>query len=648
MSAAAGKGAAASKPLPDDPAAAVAWAQAASLTDCEALLAAHKLEDLDPLLREALFLRLAELSPARLLELLLGSSPSRIASWETWMKWLALAHPELLEKKLADGALSGPLKEILIASLQTAESEKRKDPRKILEAALEKGEDRQVLSALHKLSETDPHLALDYLELLMKGGQLPVLLDGPAFLAKMAEADPARVQALIGKANSPESSMAIASVLARTLAKDDPAAAVALYDSLPASRSRSMVALELVSAWSRKDPNAALAWIEKSLPEGAVRRSALALALAPFATSDPKRVLALLGARTDGEYDQVYFNSYQTKFGGMGFGEGGVGNNNPDALRERALIALVDSDPRAAFAILDQGIAAISQDQPRSVIEMSELAAKAAGAWLKNDPAAAIAWLSSQTAETCQAILGRLSGPLHDLSPERAREGLAALDRFKDPYLARNFVRAMAPALTRADPAAAFDIAETLPQELRAAWTGAVINQMMITDPAAAAKEVGRLPEKEWPNANATIARQMADKSPQDAVAFLDNLPANAKNSTVYKDVFRSWLESQPDNAMAWWQNLPPGESKARSGSLPLVVGRLYQADPSTAPQIVGMILAVPSEQYRMEATSNLAASIAKTSPEAAYEMIANPELKLSASNLEYLKQRIESVSTKP
>lgn len=630
--------AATNKPLPVEAKDAIARVQTASLADCEALLAGDALLDLPPLVREALFLRLAELYPRRLAELLLDKKTLFIGTRQVWLKWLATAHRDLLEEVAASLNLSGALKEDLKMTIASAEAEARSDPRKILEAALAKGQHPQTAVALGKLADSDPHLAIDYLELLLKSGALPTYLASGA-LVKMAEADPARMQGLVGQLKSPEQSLAMASAVARSLAATDPAAALAFIDSLPPSRTRSIAALDLVSAWSKRDPEAALAWIQKSLPEGTVRNSALALALAPLVESDPQRVLALLkptGGSRDGNGS---VNSYQTEHSSHGMSESSASAlTNPAALRERALLALVNSDPPAAFAILGQDLATLAKGGDSfGRDDMNETAAKAVAAWMGKDPGAVIAWLGTVEDKTRSGLIRGLGGFFQDLPAGQAREGLAALDSFKSRNDARNFMLALAPSLAKADAAAAFASTDSLPEKFRNEWVEAVITQMAKADPAAAAKEVARLPENHRANVNATIATQMAQTSPHDAVAFLDSLPPTAKNAWAYRTAVSSWVNDQPAAAVAWWQELPPGDSAAREGALPHLAGPLYQADPSAAPQLVGMIAAMKDETERALAAASLVKAAAKADNRAALELMDSPDLNLSKSGRELL-----------
>ncbi len=620
---------ASAKPLPADPAEAIARVQAASLSECEALLADGRFFQLPTLVREAMLLRLSELDPRRLAKLLLGESGSRISSAENWLKWLARTHRDILDEELAAGALSAARKDFAERAISTAEAEERSDPRKTLEAALENGRHEQVLSALGKLAESDPHLALDYLELLLDKGQLPAFFDA-GFLTKMAEADPTRLQALVGKLRTPEQSLAMAGVVARALAASDPAAAVAFYDSLPPSRTRSIAALDLVAVWARKDPEAALAWIQQRLPEGAVRRSALALTLAPLAATDPKRVLELLGQGAGSGLNDGSFNSYSTDFTTSSFGAGGAANTNTDGIRERAMLALVDSDPQAAFAILNQDLAARKGSNAFMHRDTYELAGKALAAWLGKDPAASIGWLDGLDDKTCSSIISGLSSSLRDLPAAQARQALASLGSFRDEDDAHNFMCALAPSLALADASAALATAETLPEKFRADWTSAVISEMAKSDPAAAAREVARLPEDKQGSVNLIIAGQMAASSPRDAIAYLDGLQPGARSDQAYEMVFSAWIGDHSQAALEWWRQLPDA-SAIRAATLPNAVGELYKADPSSMPQIIGMIAALPEEYERAQAVRNIAGIMVKTDRAAASALIADPALKLSA-----------------
>ena len=619
--------------------------QSASLADCEALLAGQNVQDLPPLVREALFLRLSELDPRRLAELLLDKRFLFAGSREQWLTWLGRTHRDLLEEVAVGTEFPAVLKEYLQMTIARAEAEALKDPRQILEAALASGTYPRDHSALGKLADSDPHLAIHYFELLLKAGTLPVSLDGTGLL-KMADADPARMQALMSKLRTPEQCLAMASAIARSLAATNSSAATAFFDSLPASRARSLAALDLVAAWSRSDPEAALAWIQGSLPASAVRDSAMAIALAPLAESDPKRVLDLLGPPKGGANYQASFNSYSVEGRGIGMSaSGGAAHTNAESVRERAMMALVESEPAAAFAMIGEALAGQPKDDPDPFHgdAMNELAAKAVAAWMEKDPMAGIAWLGGLEGDTRTRVIGGLLSALQDLPAAQAEEAFAAIGSFGKDENASLFMRALAPSLTKADAAGALARAETLPADLRNDWLQEVITQMSLADPAAAAKEVARLPEGQRATVNSWIADQIAETSPREAVAFLDGLPPEAKDLTAYRSTVSSWVNSQAEAALEWWQQLPPGDTSARRGALPALAGRLYQADPSAASQVVDMIGALPEASERSDAAYNLIVVVAQTDKQAARGLVNAPGLKLSETERGSLKEMLGS-----
>lgn len=627
-----------------DPQGAVSRLQKASLAECEDLLAGRGIADLSPLVREALLLRLSELDPARIAELLLAEDGGNFATWSHWIGWLSQAHPDLLKKQIAAGPVSISRREALEGAVLDALHRKGVDPRSLLDRVLKSGgETHRIPAALNRLADEDPHLALDYLSRLLKDGTAFFGQDA-RFLIKLAEADPARLQSLLGLTKTPELQMSMAGSLARVLAKDDPAAAVALYGSMPPSRARSVAAMEIASVWSKHDPDAALAWVQSALPEGPARRAALAVALRSFAASDPARVLELLGPAGA---DSASLSGYVTNNGSHSFGgdsEGGF--DSPDDIRELAMLALVARDPGEALRHLDREAAMLTAEapDPAALVRHQELLAKTAGSWMAQDPVAAIAWLDRLDPEKRGFLnLSEWSGALEALTPARALESLQAVARMESEEVSGTVLRSLLPVLVNADPAAAFRAAEDLPDHLQTAWLTDAISRLSSIDPLAAAREIDRLPDESRPEAHGKVAAGIAATSPSGAINYLDALPLEEVTALAYRDSMAAWSAGQWEDARTWWQGLPAEASAARDGALASISGKLYEADPTSVAGLVDQIATISDQNLRLTALSNLLRPMAKDNHDAALEWANKLTKDLPAHHAATLQQQVES-----
>lgn len=617
--------------------------QHASLADCQELISDRTLADLPPLLREALLLRLSELDPARLAALLLADDGGNFESWNDWIGWLSQAHPALLKEQMAGGTLSITRREAAESAILQAAHCSKIDPGVQLDRILRTGghADR-IPAALQRLAEDDPHLALDYLSRVLKEG-LAFFSEDKRFLIRLAETDPVRFQSLLGLAKTPELQMSLAGSLARVLARDDPAAALELHASMPPSRARSIAALEIARIWGKRDPEAALAWVQSALPEGTGRRVALAAVLRSIAGSKPVRVLELLGPA---DVDSYGFNGYLTASGSQPIGRDKQdGVDSVVAVRERAILALVARDPEAALQHLEQEAALLSTGPQRyaTLIHHKALQAKAAAAWLAQDPAAAVAWIDTLDPKK-RGFLDDAgwTGTLETLTPARAVESLQAAARMTDGEVAGTVIRSLLPVLVTIDPAAALRVTDDLPDHLRTSWLSDVISRLSAIDPLAAAREIERLPVGSRSEAHGKVAAGIASTSPERAVSYLETLPPEQTTAEAYRISVRAWSAGQWQDALAWWRELPAEPSTARDGALAAIASRLYREDPSSAAALVQQIATISDQALRLTALESLVETMAKSDYEAAVNLARQPGMELPEYSTEKLLQSAE------
>ncbi|WP_035608293.1 hypothetical protein [Haloferula sp. BvORR071] len=610
--------------------------ESASLAECEEFLGGRRLRDLEPLAGEALLQRLSEVAPERLADLLMDvkGGGSVFASWQRWIFWLGREHPELLDAKLADASLSPALRDALENAILIGRTRFPDSPADLAKALAEQGEAAR--GALIQLSESDPDQAIHYLaEFLKEGGSAwrSVSL-GTGFYLRLARANPAAMQALLPLMRSVEEQMQASTALAKVLAGDDPALAVAFYQSMSPSRARSTAAIEIADAWAKRDPAAALAWVQATLPEGAAKRAALALYLAPIAESDPLKVLALLPrARELGSGST--FAYYMTGSGSQGVG-GGSDHAPPNSVRDRALLALMASQPDAALELVRSN----AKVEYGRQTDWGTLA-KGAAQWLGRDPAAAIRWIAAAQGEEAVA-LGGSSGftrALADLDIQTIAQAAGSLSSVSNPEVAARLAGSFASSMALSDPALAFREVEKLPDALQQPWLNAAISKCLETDPAFATAAANRLTEAQRRKLSETIAsKEQADR----AVTFLQQMPAAEQDIALYQQALERWSPGGLVQVNDWWSRLTDQDGVARSAALSMMSGRIYSSDPATGQRLIGEIGQIPDEGLRMQAFQNLITGMASKDPQAAQALAAQPGMELPEAGLGKARAKLQ------
>jgi len=603
----------------------------ASLADCEALLAGRKLLDLPPLVAEALLQRFSELAPERVADLLLDvpGGGTLHSSWRTWINWLGKNHPDLLRAKLAGSSLNVALRD----SIEDAIFFGSQTPamREGLEELL--GKD---YASLEQLADSDPDQVIRYLAKRLEAGESTLL--NPDLYLKLARANPTALQALIPLLRGPDDQLRLITPLAKVLAGDDPALAVALFDSLPASRVRSSVALEIADAWTKRDPAAALAWVQANLPEGVARRLALSICLAPLAESDPMKVLALLPREKGLGYQQLSFYARPSE-SSDGFSTSGLGGGaqfaDAQTVRNRALIALVESNPQQALEFIRQ-----SEKTLRGSGGDLDVIAKGAAEWFDRDPAAAMSWIVSAgedgTFLSGSAWFGK---GLVNVDPEMLQKAAASLGSVADPELAAMLTKHFASALVLDDPAAALRQAGQLPEALRGPWMNAAFQAYAKTDPFGAADVVMQLPEAQRREIHSQVAKEWM--SNDLALAYLDRLPPAEQTVGNYQEVLKrwSWNGGSLEN---WWSSLGEEDVTARAAALSVSADKLYNSNPASAGELVAQIGAVADTELRLQALERLVKAMAAKDPDAAQALADRPGMELPEEGLNQMRAGLE------
>lgn len=606
----------------------------ASLAECEALLAGRKLLDIPPLVAEALLQRFSELAPERLADLLLDvpGGGTLHASWRTWIHWLGKNQPDLLAAKLAGSSLNVALRDIVEDAIFFGR-QAPPTPENV-EELIEKGQ--VPYQTLEQLADTDPELVIRLMAKRLEAGD-PLILN-PDLLLKVARANPTALQALVPLLRSPEDQLRILGPLAKVLAGDDPALAVALFDSLPASRTRSFVALEIADAWAKRDPAAALAWVQANLPEGTARSLALSICLAPIAESDPMKVLALL-PREKGLMTRQSLGFYaMPSESSDGFNTHGLagGAQFPGAqtIRNRALLALMASDPQQALKFIRQG------DKSRGTGGDLDIIAKGAAEWFDRDPAAALNWIVSAGEDGVYLSGSAWFGKgMVNVDAEMLQKAAASLRTMADPQLATMLAKHFASALVLDDPDAALRQAGQLPEALRGPWLGAAMQSNAKTDPLGAADAVMRLPEAQRREIHGQVAKEWM--SNDLALAYLDRLPLSEQTVGYYQEVLKraSWNGGSLEK---WWGGLGEDDVTARAAGLSFGADRLYTSNPASAAELVSQIGAVPDAELRLQALGRLVKAMAAKDPDAAQALADEPGMELPEEGLNQMRADLQ------
>ena len=628
----------------EDPAAVIGWIRGAVPDELAGVIA-----ELMPLPREAAWRRLAEDDPARLAALLIDG-PAALrhgGSWLRWLDWLAARQPALLEERLAGTELNETLRRNLEEALRSGRPEVAEDPAAVLERALAStAEPAVVEQAIVRLSRDDPRRAADALCRALEAG-IPLRLHDGSVLFELADAEPARIQALLPQVRLPELQIPLTRAVAGALAAADPERAFAFHESLPPSRARSIAAIEIATRLAGREE--AVAWVE-SLPVGMARDSAMAAVLAAFVENDPRRVLAALAGYRR-EQDSLGLHSYRFDSGGSNIGPVEGAGVIPSARRvhDRALRVLAGQDPPAAFAILEQAREELSaapgaMTEFRAKREDDALKATLLAQWLGRDPVAALKALDDLPPDDRRRILeqGGLTAALRAVPAERLPDALRQVSKMIELGAAGTILGHLAPAMVRADPAAALGAVEQVGADLREVWIGHVIANLHQSDPAAAIAAAAQLPLPLRATAHAAIARGLVARSPAEAIAYLDGLEGEDRGISGYESALESWVVKNSKDAESWYHALPEGNQVARHGALIVLAGRLYEADPASGELLVGLIAGIADLGQRAKALEKLLLAMAPTDPAGARRWVAEPGMELPPAARARLRMKVE------
>lgn len=244
------------------------WREA-SLEEIESTLKEDEFASLTVIEQHAVLLRLTELDPRRLIDLLELRGELRSGAWK-WCEYLARNHRSLVEDAAADARLSRENRRHLRSVLERTPLDTGA-PGEVLDSILKEpniaGARERARDALTELSKQDPGSALDYLTRLLSAGMHGDLLR-QAPLQVIADHDPEGMLVAFRAATNPELKSKMAAVLGKTFARIDSLRARAFVDSLPPSPAKCRAVLEVAAIWGEQEPDETLGWIRENWPEG--------------------------------------------------------------------------------------------------------------------------------------------------------------------------------------------------------------------------------------------------------------------------------------------------------------------------------------------------------------------------------------------
>jgi len=370
------------------------------------------------------------------------------------------------------------------------------------------------------------------------------------------------------------------SILLARLVELNPSAALASLKSLHAPYTRMKFAVTAFDAWSAKDPQAALAAVSQ-LPADDLRYMSRKQALMSLIDQDPSAALAALRNQTSEQMSEFMYKDVFSEWA----------NHDPSL----AAVAALKLPPSYAQDQALQGVAA---------------------AWAEQDSAGALSWANAlpagqQKSDAIHSVILAMS----EQDPNSAADEIMQIPNNpnRDSLIfdvATNWAQTdSAGLLTWADKnltGGEFDRAAQI-----------ALTQMGQTDPVAATAALAQIPD---PNVISQVAPELAmdlagqnvqaamqwvqslstdnmtvrnsafsnvlkiwtNDDPAGAASYIQqNLATDPSFSTIVTQVVNTWGNSNPQAALAWAQDLPPGN--AQSSALVAAITTIAKSDPQTA-----------------------------------------------------------------
>lgn len=198
-----------------------------------------------------------------------------------------------------------------------------------------------------------------------------------------------------------------------------------------------------------------------------------------------------------------------------------------------------------------------------------------AAEWARQDPAAAMAWAASLTADKGQAM-NSVIGEVAKTDPRKAADMIAQLDANdqEDAY------RTVAGQYGALDFTEAQNWIRTLPADQQAEALASAIGGLSNNDPVAAAKQVNLMPDGDDKNRIIDdVVGDLARKDLTAAAKFLQDQEDEGAQRDGMRELMPTWTNQNPAAALAYAQSFEPG--RVQDGALEAYVWSNNTSPPS-------------------------------------------------------------------
>jgi hypothetical protein len=351
-------------------------------------------------------------------------------------------------------------------------------------------------------------------------------------------------------------------------AREDPVAALAAIPKVPLpDQTASQNAV--FEGWSKRDAKALIAWAERSTNAN-VRQEALHYGVKELANRNPREALEValkVPAQQRTTLWPSVFRLWIARAPEEALKE--LTRLSPDRDLQQFYVAAVlqwmqqdapaaltwlknqpdDSNRRQAIKQIAHLMGATDQATSYSLIQTlpgvdrQSAVGALAGAWVRQDSRAALAWARALTdVPDKEAAMSRIIEQIGDVDPKAGADLIA-----QDPFsrYARQSARSFAMRYAKAAPDAALEWAQKLPPgETRDEVVDGVLRTMAEQFPAkAAAASTNLLTGFKRENALREALRFWVPADPAAAAAFTANLPTGRERNEMLSSVIRPWTE---------------------------------------------------------------------------------------------------------
>jgi hypothetical protein len=301
------------------------------------------------------------------------------------------------------------------------------------------------------------------------------------------------------------------------------------------------------SKWATLAPADAVAWAE-ALPPGGQRNSAISDMVRGISSTDPQLAVELLRKQ---------------------------GTDNAAWYAKSLFTQWADRDPKAAAAAALELNGQMGQNAADSV----------ARSWAQKDPSSAMAWAASIPST------GRRKQLVTAIAEQWARADPAAELAWArdqtDPQVRRQAVKKGLESLAGSNLPAAVEQLNAMPSgQDRNEAIQSVASAVAAKDARNALQLAQLLPAGLERNGSVSwICGIWGQKEPRAALDWLlSNSPSSLGGGGGLQEIVRGWAGSAPDQAIAWAQALPPGDSQ--NSALAALIGGLAVSDVGRAETI--------------------------------------------------------------